>query len=920
MTFHEISELMEAFLKSLSRGILIIPVSKKYGPGSELELNVVFPDLAQPQLIPGRVRSENPEKKMVEVELADRAKFQDIINMLARIPAYQEMLQRLRMPVVIVEEAVEEEIIVPRREPAGAEAPPAEKSAGPEAKNGGQANKQKPEPEARPSLEPGTEPESESKPEAKHEEKPTESQERIVPDFILQLKEWLLLDQPIEKKRHKKPHLYAKDDKLPTDAGAKELTPAISNFVQSLIKAMLRTGYYSPTHPESGWAKQGLYQEFLVATGDANEFGFMLLNQVGHDTEMLVGGICAEPMALKKLLGAGSAELFFPKYMDYFSRKRLINLTIKKGISEGHFNRFVDIMSDPTVDSGAASGHLLTRMLVESEISNISTVFEDDLIKLESKLPWPVEMSIQRLAKDLKVLRLFEKMDDQEKERIKHHIVQDILRPLRQPSLLKDLILNSYLISREVPGIKEEEIEDIIVNNLPFNLLAATSELVYSEYKTLKESKPKAVSEQVLWENRVRSVRRVLIKMADRIIDSELVGGEHFLEMLFGEGMIEFDELPDSVKLRINTQKMTDDFQKRPRYWLDNLVKTERKDDIDLFFKFFAAITPRLVAAKNWDTLYLLTDMLVQNLPAKAEALQALGFANPLAKILGDSAGILAAELIQQSNKAHQNLDQIILSLGEIGLQAVYHALVAEEQPARRKMLMELLVKFGPKATELFRSILDEPSLPPQLQVLALEALGRAKNQQDGKLVKRYLKHSRPELRAEAITALVRIIGWDAFHLLNPMLSDPSPAVIKRVLAALGGFATKHNEAKAALMKTASDQKLSPDIRGQALRELGQALPLPSEMRETLQQELLKMVFEGEGFGRRLRLLFGSHSKEQDRVKLASLDLLGKIGDETALKKLSRLKISGKELKFRLGEVLNQLNLRLGASVPRSGN
>jgi hypothetical protein len=54
----------------------------------------------------------------------------------------------------------------------------------------------------------------------------------------------------------------------------------------------------------------------------------------------------------KKLLGVGTAELFVPKYLDYFERKRLINLAVKTAISEDHFYRFVDIMSDPAVDKG----------------------------------------------------------------------------------------------------------------------------------------------------------------------------------------------------------------------------------------------------------------------------------------------------------------------------------------------------------------------------------------------------------------------------------------------------------------------------------------------------------------------------------------------------------------------------------------
>jgi len=45
---------------------------------------------------------------------------------------------------------------------------------------------------------------------------------------------------------------------------------------------------------------------------------------------------------------------------------------------------------------------------------------------------------------------------------------------------------------------------------------------------------------------------------------------------------------------------------------------------------------------------------------------------------------------------------------------------------------------------------------------------------------------------------------------------------------------------------------------------------------------------------------------------MRSLELLGKVGDKTAMEKLSKIRLSGKELSARLAEVLSQLHLRLG--------
>ena len=41
-----------------------------------------------------------------------------------------------------------------------------------------------------------------------------------------------------------------------------KLHARVTDFLLHLIQAFLRTGYYTPEHPESARAKEGLYQKF----------------------------------------------------------------------------------------------------------------------------------------------------------------------------------------------------------------------------------------------------------------------------------------------------------------------------------------------------------------------------------------------------------------------------------------------------------------------------------------------------------------------------------------------------------------------------------------------------------------------------------------------------------------------------------
>ena len=146
-------------------------------------------------------------------------------------------------------------------------------------------------------------------------------------------------------------------------------------FLMDLTKAMLRSGYYSPDHPGSAGAKQGLYESFKKCLGDSNEI--MITHQETREqSDILITGILDEPVNVKTLVGTAMAELFFPKLREYFKRKALVSFAVKQDITPEHFERFVDIMSNPQADTGEKNqiGELLSGELAKHDITEISTV------------------------------------------------------------------------------------------------------------------------------------------------------------------------------------------------------------------------------------------------------------------------------------------------------------------------------------------------------------------------------------------------------------------------------------------------------------------------------------------------------------------------------------------------------------------
>ena len=949
-------KLLESFFQSLSSGTVVLPTKRRYDVGSEVELETYFPQVAEPYTLPGKVVSEDPAHNTVSIQVSGSDQVRALFAKLAALPAYQGILPKSQAPKVTIEddedESGEAEVIIKTAPPPPAEKPKPHPAPEPPAHISHQASTEPPKvtthikedirgphPEKAEAHEPAkphikedvrphpteatehkpaeevraSKPEPEDAP-AKQEPKAKPAPTQQV-DAVEQLKDWLLIKKKEVKKEEKdKSKETKKEEKEEEKKKELDLEPS-ADFAQDLVKAMLRTGYYSPDHPSGAEAKAGLFQTYQKAVGDKNELGFTMQQRVGQQPELYITGVVEEPLPLKKLLGATTSELFFPKYIDYFNRKRLVSFSVKHDITKDHFNKFVDIMSDPTVDKGEASesGRLLTRTLTENQITEISALFETDLIRLETNLPWRVQMAIQRLAKDLKVLPMFKNLSKEQIRRMKMQIVQDIQRPLRRPELLKDIILNVYVIAMQVPGIDEEDLEETIILNFPIPMLLPTADYIIKEFTALMAASPADEAEQKLIERRIAAIKRILKKISSVAMEKDVENTDKFLEQLFTHHVLAFEELPESVQEKVNNIKMADEFQKQPPYWLGKFAEARNKEEMDIYLKYFSKIMPILIDRKDWQGLYLITDIFQRIPPQKMKIFAEMKVDNPTRAIWQNHVFSLVRCLTDESAATRKGLEQIILFLGDIGLQGVYDALLQENDPTKRKILLENLMKFGPKALELFRAILKDPAKPSHLAALSLEALGRAKEASDAEVVKKYLKHSRPELRMEAITSIVRIQGGEALSSVSGMVSDRDQNVAKRALAALGGFAATQPEARAKLVEAAFEGKASNILRAQAIHELSRLVPQSDEERSELQKNLLDIACGGEGIAAKVRGFFSGIPEDVEKLKFVSLDMLGKIGDRKALKKLSKLNITGKELKVKLGEVINQLNLRLGS-------
>jgi HEAT repeat protein len=665
------------------------------------------------------------------------------------------------------------------------------------------------------------------------------------------------------------------------------------DFIMDLTKAMLRSGYYAADHPGAKNAKQGLHDALQTCLQELGEI--MISNQeVEGKTDIFIMGILDEPVSIRTLVGAGMSELFVPKLQEYFNRNGLVSFAIKRDISLENFERFVDIMSDPRTDSGegAGAGKILSQKLVAHGITEISAVFVDDMIALEENLPWRVEMAIQRLAKDLKVLPMFQGKSDEAIARLKLQNIQDIIRPLRHPEFLKDLVINCYVIARHVEHMKSDEIEQAIVAAFPLQTLLPTSKFIFDELQRLKDFGAQHADSAVLG-RRMTSVKRILKWISNRLVLEDAPGARSFLEQLYRHAILTFEELPADVQYLINTMKMVDELRTHAGRYAEKLIRATTAEEADVLLELFRRAIPALVESGDWPALLTLADPLrrvAETNPVFSTDTGALS--QPLRFAFSDAATPLIEAYLNADASLRASIEAVVAECDTLGVEILGKAFLESDRVEVQKHAADFLVKQGDAARCWARDVLaDEDSLW-QHQKKALFVLGCVGGG-DGDVERAHqlFAHSHPQVRDEALNALINLASDDAEPFIVAGLADDDDKVRWRAATALNNLAVLSEAGQSTLLEMIKDEAPEPEqLQNQArpagkLIQLIRALAGRSDLAYREQFEALildiarKCPMPEKGFLKRLKK---SENPDATGILLTVVQALGNIGGPDA--------------------------------------
>ena len=660
-----------------------------------------------------------------------------------------------------------------------------------------------------------------------------------------------------------------------------------ADFIMDLTKAMLRSGYYAPDHTGSKNAKRGLYEALQKSLGDSEEI--MITHQeVGGKTDILIVGILEDPVNVRTLVGAGMSELFVPKLREYFKRKGLISFAIKKNMPLQNFEKFVDIMSDPKSDRGenVKAGELLSNTLAEHGIVEISTVFMDDMIAIEQNLPWRVEMAIQRMAKDLKVLPMFKGKTEHAMANLKMQIIQDIIRPLTHPEFLKDLVINCYVIAKNSGNRDTEEIEQTIIDSMHLKALLPTSKFIFKELNQLIDAWKEHPFSEVL-KRRITSVKRILKWVSRRLVVADSQGAQSFLEQLYLNEILSFAELPPDVQYLVNTMKMADDLRTHVKWHADRILGVKSTDDAGVMLKFFKRTAPLLIENQDWPILLVITNAVDQAAKGATFKSEADGLpSNPINFVLKDLKDELVTAYLNTEESQRQTIDEITGCLGPLGVEILSRVLSESDNHNAHKAATEALIKQGDLARQWVLHVLDDPNQLWHLQKNALRILSCiGSGGDDIDRARKLLSHSNPIVRDEALNAVISLKASDAEQLIIAALNDEDDKVRWRATTSLGDLATL---SEASLIQLLDMIKAEPPDEKEAatkhaykvaqlVRALGARTDLPNleQVEDTILEIAQEISNQEKGL---LKRLTKSADSEQTGILSAAISTLGKIG------------------------------------------
>jgi hypothetical protein len=556
-----------------------------------------------------------------------------------------------------------------------------------------------------------------------------------------------------------------------------ELAKDLTDFTLEFVRAVTKSSYYTADHQEAGKAKLGLYAAFTALVTDHPEITFYV-RKAGEKCSILVYGIFDEPTDLAQAMLKGTAEIYIPKLSHYFEANGLLSISFKRALGEEDFHAFVDLLAGPA-SAGHGVANRIVHELAENRIHNISVVVVEDRIGGRS-LSWRVEMALTRLKKDLSVIPLYEHLSEEELRRVRLQVFRDVVRPLRQVGLIRELLENCDRIIEEVEEFSEDqlaEIETQLLASAPEESLPALLEGLVDDVAHAKRE-----SEEQL-DRLLRLTRRVALQLSPE----QAKNLEDAFRVLLDDEVLALEELPSFLQRKFVVERDANAFRKLEDRILARFDQESAAEKYQEYLNFFEFIFPELLSRADPSATIKIVEQVSEHRTSPSPFGERPEWAATwLEKIIYSS---LAEELVYKLSHADRLKRECLLELcrklGDETVPILFQALSRCQNVPTRQALDQVLVELPYASRAFLRSELAKRDLPADYLLELLHILSRVGDTPSAELAARFLGHGDPAVRIQALSTALALDAAYGEEGALAALSDADAKVRGAALKAL---------------------------------------------------------------------------------------------------------------------------------------
>jgi HEAT repeat protein len=556
-----------------------------------------------------------------------------------------------------------------------------------------------------------------------------------------------------------------------------ELAQELTDFTLQFVRAVTKSSYYTAEHQEAGKAKLGIYTAFRTLVADRPEVTFYA-RKVGERYCILVYGIFQEPTDLAQAMLRGTSEIYVPKLSHYFESNGLLSISFKPALTEDEFHDFVDLLAGP---SGTAPGstNTIVHRLAQNRIHNISVVVVEDRIGGRG-LSWRVEMALTRLKKDLSVIPLYEHLSEEELRQIRLQVFRDVLRPLREVGLIRELLENCDRIIEAVEEFSEDQLAQIEAQVLASVPEASLPALLEGLAEDIAEAKRESDKET---ERLLRLTRRV----ASQLRPEQAKSLEDAFRTLVDEEVLGLEELPAFLQRKFRVEQDAAAFLKLEERILARLDRESNIDTYQVLLGFLESIFAELLARADPSPTLAIVDRVSEHRIADPPfADRPILAAMWLEELIYSS---LAEEFVRELSHAdklkRESLLELCRRLGDETVPILFRALSGCENVSTRQAIVEVLASLKYASRAFLRREFLGQDLPADYLLELLRLLGRVGGEDCMDLLAPALDHADAQVRIEALGAASTLDPTDGDERIIAALSDADPKVRETALKTL---------------------------------------------------------------------------------------------------------------------------------------